>query len=393
MSRPTPPSPRRHQRFVFFSEPPAHEGVPRPFNDSGAGQPTLEELFAQAEADRRPPSSAVAHEVHLAFGELRAMAVDAGTALGRARTRVGRWLGPLARGGRSGAGRRAGVAPRVVPAGQPRARVGRRRLAAMMMEAGSFLRLVGARAAARARPAARGAGARLDCWVKEFGHRTREIAAAGRRILEARPAARIAWRSTGQRWVIVAALAGAWALAAAGGRQDDQGPALEAGTLAAASGPVGAPVERLARTWVQSVLAEVKHDRLTDLTPQEAATTFTPQAATPEPPSTEAPAPRRAARTAPPPVASAAPSPATQRYHGTLVVSSTPRGARVSVNGVHRGVSPIAIPRLEVGSHVVRVDLPGYQTWAWSVHVPADRRTHVRVDLIQQPGEATQESP
>jgi len=271
----------------------------------------------------------------------------------------------------------------------------------MMTEAGSGLRQAGARAAARARPAARGAGARLDYWVRELGHRTSElghrtseIAAAGRRMLEARPAVRIAWRSTGQRWVIVAALAGAWALAAAGGRQDAQGPALEAGTLAAASGPVGAPVDRLARSWVQNVLAEVKHDRLTDLTPPEAATTLAPQeAATPEPPSTKALAPRRAARTAPPPVASAAPPPATQRYHGTLVVSSTPRGARVSVNGVHRGVSPIAVPRLEVGSHVVRVDLPGYQTWAWSVHVPADRRTHVRVDLIQQPGEATQESP
>lgn len=80
-------------------------------------------------------------------------------------------------------------------------------------------------------------------------------------------------------------------------------------------------------------------------------------------------------------------------YLGTLVIGSRPAGARVSVDGIARGRSPLSIGRLEAGSHVVRVDLPGYRRWGWAVQVVANQRTRVNVQLVPAAGAAGEASP
>ena len=66
---------------------------------------------------------------------------------------------------------------------------------------------------------------------------------------------------------------------------------------------------------------------------------------------------------------------------GTLQVGSEPSGAEVFVNGVSRGRTPLTLRGLPPGSRVVRLDMPGYLRWSWSVAVVANKRTPVSVKL------------
>lgn len=66
---------------------------------------------------------------------------------------------------------------------------------------------------------------------------------------------------------------------------------------------------------------------------------------------------------------------------GTLVVTSEPAGAEVSINGVSHGRTPLRIPGLAAGSRVVRLELPGYERWSWAVRVVANRQTPLVVKL------------
>jgi hypothetical protein len=67
---------------------------------------------------------------------------------------------------------------------------------------------------------------------------------------------------------------------------------------------------------------------------------------------------------------------------GTLVVASQPRGARVTVDGIPRGKAPVSIARLRAGNRLVRLEMDGYQRWAWSVYISPDRPTRLNVDLV-----------
>ena len=66
---------------------------------------------------------------------------------------------------------------------------------------------------------------------------------------------------------------------------------------------------------------------------------------------------------------------------GTLQVGSEPSGAEVFVNGVAQGRTPLTLRGLPPGSRVVRLDMPGYARWSWSVAVVANKRTPVSVKL------------
>ncbi len=71
-------------------------------------------------------------------------------------------------------------------------------------------------------------------------------------------------------------------------------------------------------------------------------------------------------------------------YVGSLMVTSDPAGADVSVDGVPQGRTPLAIANLNIGSRVVRVELPGHQRWSWAVSVVANRRTPIAVRLLPE---------
>jgi hypothetical protein len=68
-------------------------------------------------------------------------------------------------------------------------------------------------------------------------------------------------------------------------------------------------------------------------------------------------------------------------YRGSLAVNSAPTGARVLVNGVPVGTTPLLLNDLPVGSRVVRLELDGYERWSSAVRVVANQRVRTAVDL------------
>jgi protein kinase-like protein/PEGA domain-containing protein len=75
-----------------------------------------------------------------------------------------------------------------------------------------------------------------------------------------------------------------------------------------------------------------------------------------------------------------APTPAS-RYTGALAVDSRPAGAKVFVDGKMVGTTPMAIPSVAAGSHVVRLEHDGYRRWSSSVRVVASEQNRVTASL------------
>ena len=86
------------------------------------------------------------------------------------------------------------------------------------------------------------------------------------------------------------------------------------------------------------------------------------------------PAPRAAAA-APAPSASSAPprAPAAAPDSARLLVRSTPAGANVAVDGTPRGVTPLALRDLPLGTRTVVISRPGYTAVERQVTLSADR--------------------
>lgn len=66
---------------------------------------------------------------------------------------------------------------------------------------------------------------------------------------------------------------------------------------------------------------------------------------------------------------------------GSLEIASRPSGAQVSLDGRIVGRTPLSIPGVGRGSHVVGVELAGYNRWAASVLVTPDNPTRVGASL------------
>jgi len=97
----------------------------------------------------------------------------------------------------------------------------------------------------------------------------------------------------------------------------------------------------------------------------EAATTAASSAATSDVAQGQpAPAPRTESRTpapeAPTPAPKAPQAPLASQNVGRLLLRTTPSGASVTVDGVARGVTPLALRDLELGSRTITVTRPGY---------------------------------
>jgi hypothetical protein len=71
-------------------------------------------------------------------------------------------------------------------------------------------------------------------------------------------------------------------------------------------------------------------------------------------------------------------------FFGSLAVDSLPAGARVFVDGHLVGRTPMVAPRVEVGSHVVRVDRTGFHPWTASVQVVSGQRRRVTASLERE---------
>lgn len=95
--------------------------------------------------------------------------------------------------------------------------------------------------------------------------------------------------------------------------------------------------------------------------------------ATPEPaPVTVRDEPRRAV------LAVAQPVPVS--YTGTLSVDAVP-GGQVFINREAAGKTPLKVPKLRAGAHLVWIEREGYRRWTRVVEVPADRVTQLTASL------------
>lgn len=71
--------------------------------------------------------------------------------------------------------------------------------------------------------------------------------------------------------------------------------------------------------------------------------------------------------------------------YGQMSVSSTPPGARVVVDRVLRGYTPVTVPELAPGFHSLEVSLRGYHTFAQDIEVREGQTSIVRIRLEQEP--------
>jgi transcriptional regulator with XRE-family HTH domain len=111
-------------------------------------------------------------------------------------------------------------------------------------------------------------------------------------------------------------------------------------------------------------------------------------------PKVEAPAPVSQAAMPPPNEA----PPVETRVRGELSVDSTPPGARVLINGIARGSTPLVLQNLPPGSYTIRLILPGRPGVTRSASITTERpRASVSASLEPEPAPgpslATSESP
>jgi hypothetical protein len=66
-------------------------------------------------------------------------------------------------------------------------------------------------------------------------------------------------------------------------------------------------------------------------------------------------------------------APRASRADAGLLVHTTPAGASVTIDGVARGMSPLAVRGLELGTRTVAVSRPGYRTVQRQVTLTSDR--------------------
>jgi len=64
-----------------------------------------------------------------------------------------------------------------------------------------------------------------------------------------------------------------------------------------------------------------------------------------------------------------------------LQIDSRPSGARVWIDGMPVGVTPLMMPAVAAGPHSVRMELDGYQPWSGSVSVSTGERARVAASL------------
>jgi hypothetical protein len=101
-------------------------------------------------------------------------------------------------------------------------------------------------------------------------------------------------------------------------------------------------------------------------------------AAKPAPPTRSQAPPARSATPSPVPPAPSRPS---SPLTGSVYVDSRPRGAKVFIDGKEIGSTPIQIPEVRIGSHVIRLQLADHRIWSNSVSVSAGRESRVTGSL------------
>ena len=72
-------------------------------------------------------------------------------------------------------------------------------------------------------------------------------------------------------------------------------------------------------------------------------------------------------------------------YYGRIVATSQPRGAKVYLDNVYRGMTPLNLDRVTTGQHRIKLVMAGYRDWSSYISVSPSRTTTVSADLIPLP--------
>jgi protein kinase-like protein/PEGA domain-containing protein len=70
-----------------------------------------------------------------------------------------------------------------------------------------------------------------------------------------------------------------------------------------------------------------------------------------------------------------------QSYSGSIYVDSRPQGARIFLDGRGVGVTPMTIPDVRIGSHVVRLELADHRGWSTTTRVASGQEVRVTGSL------------
>jgi len=71
--------------------------------------------------------------------------------------------------------------------------------------------------------------------------------------------------------------------------------------------------------------------------------------------------------------------------YGRIIVTSQPQGAKVYLDNVQRGMTPLNLDRVATGQHQIKLVKTGYQDWSNYVSVSPSRTTTVFADLVPLP--------
>jgi len=89
---------------------------------------------------------------------------------------------------------------------------------------------------------------------------------------------------------------------------------------------------------------------------------------------------------------SVGPTPTPVPGTGSIAVHSTPAGAEVYLDNAYVGISPLTVPSVTAGSHVVLLTMPGYANWQATVQVQRDVIASVDATLSPSPTSAPTKS-
>ena len=79
--------------------------------------------------------------------------------------------------------------------------------------------------------------------------------------------------------------------------------------------------------------------------------------------------------------AGAAAATRTAAFTGSVYVDSRPRGAKVFVDGKEVGTTPLRMPELAIGAHVIRLELKDHHTWTNAVRITSGEEQRVTGSL------------
>jgi len=72
-------------------------------------------------------------------------------------------------------------------------------------------------------------------------------------------------------------------------------------------------------------------------------------------------------------------------YYGRIVATSHPQGAKVYLDNVYKGKTPLNLYRVTAGQHRIKLVMAGYQDWSSYVSVSPSRTATISADLVPLP--------